>query len=109
VRVRGRRMPASSWPFKLGPIHRETPRTSRLLQVGCLDVGSAPKLQREPNCKICDEPANAVDHIIAIAEGGADLDPANLQSLCKRHHNTKTTHEGHAGMKRAARQRRNPP
>ena len=66
------------------------------------------QLSREPNCRVCGEKATAVDHIIAIAQGGADLDPANLQSLCRRHHNSKTTSEGHAGMKRAAQRRRNP-
>ena len=67
------------------------------------------QLQREPNCRVCGEKANAVDHIRSRAEGGADVDPDNLQSLCRRHHNTKTTNEGHRGMKRAAQQRKNPP
>jgi 5-methylcytosine-specific restriction protein A len=35
-------------------------------------------------------PAEVVDHIIAIKNGGAGLDPANLQSLCNAHHNRKT-------------------
>jgi hypothetical protein len=41
-----------------------------------------------------------------IAEGGADLDLANLQSLCKRHHGRKSLDESHRGMKRAAQRRR---
>jgi 5-methylcytosine-specific restriction protein A len=67
------------------------------------------QLSREPNCRICGEPATAVDHVILIAEGGAELDEDNLQSLCRRHHNTKTTNEGHRGMKRAAQRWKNPP
>jgi 5-methylcytosine-specific restriction endonuclease McrA len=46
------------------------------------------QLRREPNCRICGEKAIAVDHIIPISQGGADLDANNLQSLCRRHHNT---------------------
>ena len=67
------------------------------------------QLERKPNCRICGEPATAVDHVIPISQGGAELDADNLQSLCRRHHNSKTTSEGHAGMKRAAQQRKNPP
>jgi 5-methylcytosine-specific restriction endonuclease McrA len=66
------------------------------------------QLSREPNCRICGEPATAVDHVIPIAEGGTELDADNLQSLCRRHHNWKTTAEGHRGMKRGAR-RKDPP
>ena len=67
------------------------------------------QLLREPNCRICGEPASAVDHVVPISQGGAELDADNLQSLCRRHHNSKTTNEGHAGMKRAAQRRKNPP
>lgn len=66
------------------------------------------QLLREPNCRVCGESAGAVDHIIPISQGGADLDADNLQSLCRRHHNSKTTAEGHRGMKRAAARRKNP-
>lgn len=31
-----------------------------------------------------------VDHIVEIARGGAPLDPANLQTLCRRCHREKT-------------------
>jgi 5-methylcytosine-specific restriction enzyme A len=34
--------------------------------------------------------ATDVDHIIALSRGGARLDPANLQSLCRTCHNRKT-------------------
>lgn len=31
-----------------------------------------------------------LDHIVAIADGGSELDPDNLQFLCKSHHNRKS-------------------
>ena len=67
------------------------------------------QLRDEPDCRACGEPATHVDHIVPIAEGGADVDPANLQSLCKRHHGPKTLAESHRGAKRAAQRRKNPP
>lgn len=36
-----------------------------------------------------------VDHIIPIRKGGARLDEANLQTLCRRHHAQKTGKEVH--------------
>jgi 5-methylcytosine-specific restriction protein A len=63
------------------------------------------QLAREPNC-FCGEPATAVDHVVPVAEGGADLDPANLQSLCRRCHGRKTQAESHRGRKRAAERRK---
>jgi 5-methylcytosine-specific restriction endonuclease McrA len=48
--------------------------------------------RKNPFCKFCEQegfeasPADDVDHIIPIEDGGARLDPANLQALCKRHH-----------------------
>lgn len=33
------------------------------------------------------------DHIVPLAQGGARLDPANVQPLCKRHHSAKTMSE----------------
>jgi 5-methylcytosine-specific restriction endonuclease McrA len=64
------------------------------------------QLAREPNCRLSGAKASAVDHIVSIAEGGADLDLANLRSLCKRHHGRKSLDESHRGMKRAAQRRR---
>lgn len=56
----------------------------------------AAKLAAEPLCKACQMRgnvtlANAVDHIVAIAKGGATF-PAldGLMSLCERCHNEKT-------------------
>jgi 5-methylcytosine-specific restriction endonuclease McrA len=62
----------------------------------------AAQLRREPNCAVCGAKATVADHVRPRAEGGADLDPSNLQSLCADHHHEKTTAEGHAGMKRKA-------
>jgi 5-methylcytosine-specific restriction endonuclease McrA len=57
------------------------------------------KLQQNPLCEVClkhqrIEPAIAVDHIIAISEGG-DAYPAldRLMSLCTSCHNRKTRGE----------------
>lgn len=41
-------------------------------------------------------PANVVDHIKPLAEGGTDADD-NLQALCKRHHDEKTREEQRRG------------
>jgi 5-methylcytosine-specific restriction endonuclease McrA len=58
------------------------------------------QLRMEPTCRICGRKATHVDHIVPMAEGG---DPFGaLQSLCEEHHRTKTTAEGHRGMKRKA-------
>lgn len=48
-----------------------------------------------PLCIECEKvgiikPCEIVDHIIPRQHGGADYDPDNLQSLCKRHHLKKT-------------------
>ena len=53
------------------------------------------QLIREPNCRVCGAPATTVDHIEAFRPdvGGSPLDPANLQSLCRRHHDEKSAHE----------------
>lgn len=52
----------------------------------------------------CELPAHAVDHIVPVSLGGAELDPDNLQALCKPHHDTKTQGEASAAAaaKRAA-------
>ena len=51
-----------------------------------------------PLCRLCKlagriVPASVVDHRVPISEGGARLDPANLQSLCKPCHDHKTATE----------------
>ena len=51
-----------------------------------------------PICESCAKldliiPFNTIDHIIPISEGGAALDLANLQTLCKQCHAIKTGKE----------------
>lgn len=55
-------------------------------------------LRAHPLCAHCAtigrvEPATEVDHVVPIRRGGARLDPANLQALCKRCHSRKTMTE----------------
>lgn len=45
------------------------------------------QLIKEPLCRMCKQkdlitPANMVDHIVPINQGGSKLDASNLQSLC---------------------------
>ena len=51
--------------------------------------------KNNPLCVHCKEqgrvtPAQLVDHIVEIKDGGAEYDESNLQSLCKACHNVKT-------------------
>jgi 5-methylcytosine-specific restriction protein A len=55
----------------------------------------ATQLRLEPHCRVCAmlgirTPAREVDHILAIEAGGHPLNPANLRSLCRKHHSQKT-------------------
>ena len=55
----------------------------------------ARQLAREPLCRACAAVgrttlAEHVDHVVAIAAGGASFDPDNLQSLCGPCHSGKT-------------------
>lgn len=49
-------------------------------------------LREQPVCASpgCQAPSVDVDHIVALQDGGAPYDRANLQALCKRHHGQKT-------------------
>jgi len=38
-----------------------------------------------------------VDHVVALDQGGAELDPENLQALCRHCHMVKTRSERHQG------------
>ena len=46
--------------------------------------------KRNPNCKMCGQPGNQVDHIKPIRAGGKKLDAKNLQTLCGKCHYKKT-------------------
>lgn len=52
---------------------------------------------RHPVCngygRPCGRPATEADHVVPIADGGARLDEANLQPLCKGCHSRKTLAE----------------
>lgn len=57
-------------------------------------------LMSEPLCRTCylkgiDTPAQVVDHITPISEGGSKTDSNNLQPLCNSCHNRKSGTEGH--------------
>ena len=56
---------------------------------------AALQLARQPLCQSCPGvvPATLIDHIVPIKAGGAERDPANLQSLCHSCHNEKTKAE----------------
>lgn len=61
------------------------------------------QLSKQPLCKHCSMAgkivaATEVDHIVRMSEGGAALDPDNLQSLCHSCHSIKTGREKH-GLK----------
>lgn len=50
-------------------------------------------LNAEPTCRLCNEPATDVDHVVAIEDGGDPWDRHNLQPLCHEHHSEKTSRE----------------
>ena len=51
-------------------------------------------LQNEPICRECERAvAQMVDHITPISQGGARLDPENLQPMCHSCHNRKRARE----------------
>ena len=47
-------------------------------------------LGAHPRCSACGATATEVDHIVAIADGGARLAWSNLRSFCKPHHSQRT-------------------
>jgi len=56
-------------------------------------------LENQPFCKFCQEDkvignSEVVDHVIPIEFGGSIWDLPNLQGICTRHHNTKSSYEG---------------
>jgi HNH endonuclease len=98
------RKPRSGWE----KFAREHPERAAFYRSPAWQFARTQQLQREPNCEApgCDQPATHCDHRQNMADGGAPLDPANLQSMCKRHHSQKTLAESHRGAKRAAQKRR---
>lgn len=52
-------------------------------------------LSQNPFCVMCGRPAQIVDHIIEISDGGAALSLENVQCLCSGCHNRKTSVEYH--------------
>ena len=49
------------------------------------------KRVRGPFCQRCGSNVGLVaDHIVERKDGGADLDPSNIELLCAAHHNAKT-------------------
>ena len=61
-------------------------------------------LRRQPWCAICHSEglvtiATEVDHIIPMAKGGARLDLANLQPLCRPCHIAKTQQDKSSGTR----------
>jgi 5-methylcytosine-specific restriction protein A len=60
------------------------------------------KLRADPICQMygCARVATDVDHVIPLAEGGERYDWDNLASLCKQHHDEKTTRDARRGKQR---------
>lgn len=50
-------------------------------------------IELNPFCVVCNRPANVIDHIKEIRDGGAPLALENLQSLCHACHNKKSAIE----------------
>jgi 5-methylcytosine-specific restriction protein A len=48
-------------------------------------------LRQFPDCVVCGDPGNEVDHIQSVRERpDLRLEAANLRTLCKRHHSRRT-------------------
>lgn len=50
-------------------------------------------LRQEPYCRKCGAPSMTVDHIVPLRQGGTNA-RYNLQALCKRCHDSKTSRAG---------------
>jgi 5-methylcytosine-specific restriction protein A len=104
MRVVRRPILASQERSGWGKYMREHPERAEFYASAAWRGARKRHLREHPHCMVCAQPANIVDHILSRAEGGADLDPANLQSLCRSCHGRKTQAESHRGRKRAAQQ-----
>ena len=65
------------------------------------------QLNLEPMCEMCEKiglvtPANTVDHIIEISDGGEKFDIDNLASMCRACHQIKTHKEAKKRRKKAS-------
>lgn len=84
-----------------GPLRRHTDRDAEQRRGTTTERGYGTQWQKvrrnilmtHPLCTQCGQPADDVDHIIAISRGGAVLDADNLQPLCRSCHNRKTRRE----------------
>lgn len=77
---------------------RQPPRVGARKRPKQWDQVSTITRNTEPLCRLClavgrVTPAVCVDHIVPITQGGALLDPQNLQPLCADCHARKTAHE----------------
>jgi 5-methylcytosine-specific restriction endonuclease McrA len=101
------RAPRSGWERYA----QDHPERAQFYRSPAWSFARTQQLMRKPNCEVpgCGAKANRVDHILNRAEGGADLVPENLQSMCEEHHRRKTLAESHRGAKRAAAQRKGEP
>jgi 5-methylcytosine-specific restriction enzyme A len=76
---------------------RRDPSSDRFYRSTAWRNARAAQLRREPWCRVCGVRATTVDHIAAFRlDGGDPLDPSNLQSLCRRHHDVKSANERNA-------------
>lgn len=92
------RCPTCSSGWTQRPTTRQTPTSHRRWRTLRDQV-----LQDEPTCRVCDFlPSVTVDHIVPIAEGGAELDRDNLQGICTPCHDAKTAEEAARGRARRA-------
>ena len=99
------RCSAHTAPSGWGRYMAEHPERAAFYRGGGWRAARERHLAANPGCAVCGAVATVVDHIRPRAEGGADLDPGNLQSLCQVHSQAKTTQEGHRGMQRKAQRR----
>lgn len=54
------------------------------------------KRERGGCCARCGSSNRVIgDHIVELKDGGAPLDPANIELLCQAHHNAKTAQARH--------------
>ena len=62
-------------------------------------------LRATPECAVCGARATDVDHVIAIADGGAIWDAHNCQALCATHHARKTRQDAQKRKSKVATER----